>query len=229
MIKSVIRNAINFADRLFGLRQLMRDANSAHQLQGDRAIEWSWVVSKLPKQTCRILDVGCVDSVLTGIAARLGHTVTSVDLRDIEYEMPGVTFYKKNFLELDFIETLYDVIMNCSTIEHVGLPDRYGSTAFRDGDLVAMEKMNRMLSKDGKMLLTIPVGVDGEFPPFHRIYGEKRLTLLLAHYKITAEEYWHKAPHGRWVLCDRQTALSTQGSSEYYALGLFVLERDDKR
>jgi len=228
MIKSVIRNVINSADGLFGLRALMREGNSSHPLRGDRAIEWSWVVSHLPEQNCRILDIGCVESVLTGIAARLGHTVTAVDLRDIEYEMPGVTFYKKNIIESDFKEASFDVIMNCSVIEHVGLPDRYGSTDFQDGDFTAMEKMSRMLSKDGKMILTIPVGIDGEFLPFHRIYGEKRLPLLLAHYNISAEEYWHKAQDERWVLCDKQTALNTQGSSEVYALGLFVLEGDKK-
>ena len=63
-----------------------------HPLSGDREIEWSWVLSHLPKGSSRVLDFGCVDSPLTSIAAHLGHKVTGVDLREIGYEMPGMNF-----------------------------------------------------------------------------------------------------------------------------------------
>jgi SAM-dependent methyltransferase len=219
-----LRAAINFGDRCFGLRALMRDEqHKLHALAGDRAIEWSWIVSHLPKCPGRILDLGCVESALTGMAWRLGHCVTSVDLREIEYEMPGVTFIRCDINDLSFEPGAFDAIMNCSMIEHVGLPDRYGSTQCADGDLLAMRRLAVWLKDKGTMLLTIPVGRDGVFAPYHRVYGQQRLPALLEGYRVLEEEYWHKDDASKWVRCEKDAALETQGRSDSYALGLFVL------
>jgi len=202
----------------------MREENvKAHPLSGDRAIEWSWVTVHLPNDACRVLDLGCVGSVLTGIASRLGHIVTAVDLRDIEYEMLLVTFRKGDINELDFDDGQFNVIMNCSMIEHVGLENRYGSGKRTDGDLVVMEKLCKLLAPEGRMILTIPVGVDATFVPFHRIYGTERLPKLLADYRILQEEFWTKGDIGLWHQCNKEIALKTKGSADHYALGLFLL------
>ena len=228
MFKSLLRSSINLADRCFDLRKLMREEKvKVHPLSGDRAIEWSWVTVHLPTQPSRVLDLGCVGSVLTGIVSRLGHHVTAVDLNDIEYEMPRVTFCKRDINELDFDDGQFDVIMNSSTIEHVGLENRYGAEKRPDGDLVAMEKLSKLLALEGRMILTIPVGVDAIFEPFHRIYGSERLPKLLAYYKIRQEEFWTKGGIDLWNECDKQTALSTTGSTDHYALGLFLLGKRD--
>lgn len=228
-VRSSLRSVINSVDKCIGLRDLMREDKppADHPLAGDRAIEWSWVVSHLPQERSCILDVGCVASVLTGISARLGHIVTAVDLREIEYEMSGVTFHNGDFLELNLGEVCFDIIMNCSTIEHVGLPDRYGSSEFKNGDLAAMEKMGRLLRTHGRMLLTIPIGLDAVYSPFHRVYGAMRLPLLLKGYIVLEEEFWAKDETHRWRRCTKESALTTKGSESYYALGLFLLEKQD--
>jgi 2-polyprenyl-3-methyl-5-hydroxy-6-metoxy-1,4-benzoquinol methylase len=205
----------------------MREApgDKPHLLAGSRAIEWSWVVAHLPKTPGRVLDLGCVESVLTGIASRLGHQVTAVDLREIEYDMVGVSFLRKNILDLDFTRGFFDVIINCSMIEHVGLKDRYGSDEISDGDLIAMRLLSQWLKPQGTMILTIPVGLDAVVTPFHRIYGAKRLPELLHDYVVIKEEYWAKDQTHLWKPCNKDVALSTSGSAVYYALGLFVLEK----
>jgi 2-polyprenyl-3-methyl-5-hydroxy-6-metoxy-1,4-benzoquinol methylase len=229
MTKHCLKWMINAADKLFGLRAMMREneASPEHPLAGDRAVEWSWMIKHLPREPADVLDLGCVQSVLTGTAARMGHRVTAVDLREIEYEMPNVTFVRQNFLKIDFGDNRFDVIMNCSFIEHVGLKDRYGSTESPDGDLIAMHALGRLLSPRGRMVLTIPIGRDAELAPFHRVYGGQRLPRLLADYRILEEEYWHKAEDRKWRECRKETAMETRGSFEFYALGLFVLERSD--
>jgi len=195
-------------------------------LNGDRAIEWSWAVAHLPDRPCRVLDVGCVHSALSAIAARMGHSVTAVDLNDIEYEIPGVAFRKGDINELPFGAEHFDVIVNCSTVEHVGLAGRYGSKPGEDGDLQAMSKLRSLMAPRAVMLLTIPVGLDATVSPHHRIYGELRLPRLLRGFNAAAEEFWHKPDGRRWTCCDRSTALATAGSECYYALGLFVLTAD---
>ncbi len=224
MLKSLLISSVNIADKCFGLRKLMREENvKIHPLSGDRAIEWSWVTMHLPHQPSRVLDLGCVGSVLTGIASRLGHHVTAVDLNDIEYEMPRVRFLKGDVNELDFADGEFDIIMNCSMIEHVGLENRYGSRKMVDGDLVVMERLKKLLKRDGRMILTIPVGIDACFIPFHRIYGIERLPKLFAGYNILQEQFYTKGDISLWHECDKAAALSTRGSAEHYALGLFLL------
>jgi SAM-dependent methyltransferase len=202
---------------------MREEISTQHSLAGDRAIEWSWIVKHLPTRACRILDLGCVDSVLTGIASRLGHYVTAVDLRDIEYEMPRVTFCKGDINELKFDNAQFDMIMNCSMIEHVGLDGRYGSSKKLDGDIALMKKLRTLLAHNGLMIMTIPVGCDDTVAPYHRIYGMERLPKLLDAYNIFQEEYWTKNNIGLWTQCVKETALLTQGSDSYYSLGLFLI------
>lgn len=226
VIKFLLRGSINIADRCLGLRKIMRNEDrKAHPLSGDRAIEWSWVILHLPAQPSHILDLGSVGSPLAGIASRLGHKVTAVDLNDIEYEMPNVTFSKGDINELNFDKGQFDVIMNCSMIEHVGLEHRYGSGENTDGDLVAMKRLSKLLAPDGRMILTIPVGIDAIFQPFHRIYGEERLPKLLADFCIIQEEFWAKEVSGLWNKSNKKTALSTKGAADYYAIGLYLLKK----
>lgn len=195
---------------------------AAHPLEGDRAIEWSWVVANLRKKNANVLDLGCVQSVLTGIASRLGHQVTAIDMREIEYEMDGVKFIKGDLTKIDLNEMQFDHIMNCSMIEHVGIGGRYGSSDQRDGDLISMKNLSNLLTESGTMILTIPVGRDAVFPQ-HRIYGHKRLPQLLENYKIQSEEYWKKYDNQKWKKCPRSEALDVIGSDKFYALGLYVL------
>lgn len=223
-MKNIIKNVINRADRCFGLRALMQnETQTVWNLEGDRAIEWSWMVSHLPKQAARVLDFGCVQSSLSAIAARLGHAVTAVDLRDIEYEMEGVRFRKGHINKLDFTSEQFDVIMNCSTVEHVGLEGRYAGQQEGEGDLEAMRRLRSLLAEGGIMILTIPVGRDAVFSPFHRIYGEMRIKRLLQGFAVLDQEFWAKDASYLWKKCDRQVALATTGSNVYYALGLFLL------
>ena len=229
MIRSLIRGGAIQLDRLLGVRAFLRAGEDPRRdpLAGDRAIEWSWVVTHLPPQPSRILDLGCVGSALTGIASRIGHVVTALDLREIEYEMPRVTFIKCDAITAEFGSKAFDAIINCSMIEHVGIPDRYGSGELLDGDLRLMQRMRTLLADHGKMILTVPVGRDGTYPPFHRIYGERRLPCLLSEYNVIQDEYWLKGVHGKWKRCAKASALANEGSWESYALGLFILGARD--
>lgn len=224
MLRRMLRATLLAADRFLGLRKLIREGEALCQLDGDRAIEWSWVVVHLPKEPTTVLDVGCVQSALSCIAARLGYAVTGVDLRDIEYEMSGVEFRQGNMIDLDFGGRRFGAIINCSTIEHVGLAGRYGSGADPDGDLRAMRRLGALLEPRARMILTIPVGRDTVLAPYHRVYGRARLPVLLNGFQILKEEYWAKPDAKLWKKCSKAVALDTQGSAGYYALGLFVLQ-----
>jgi SAM-dependent methyltransferase len=203
-------------------------ADGALDLTGDRDIEWSWVAALLPASGGEALDFGVGGSSTSLIAARHGFRVTALDLEPVSwpYAHPNLRFLQGDILHLDLPAAHYDLVINCSAIEHVGLPGRYGVTEDRgDGDLLAMARLREVLKPGGVMLLTVPVGKDTVCPPWHRVYGPERLPKLLGDFAVERAEYWVKGRDNRWVITDEATALATEAHARLYGLGCFILVR----
>ena len=140
----------------------------APNTKGDRDIECSWIAANMPEGPGRALDFGSGPGWLGLMAARRGFTVTALDLRSVRwhYEQPSLTFRQGDILECDFPSGHFDLVINCSAIEHVGLAGRYLTDEGRpDGDLDAMAVFQRITKPGGMMLLTVPVGQDTTFAP----------------------------------------------------------------
>jgi len=204
-------------------------SSNAHPVQrtlaGDREIEWTWTLAHVRRGPGRVLDFGSGNGMMALGAAFAGDDVVAVDLEPEQYPFHphGIEYVRGDFNELDLEPHSFDQILNCSSVEHVGLAGRYGSPDEPNGDLHAMEKMARIVKPDGDMVLTIPVGLDAIHPPLHRIYGEQRLADLLEHWQIREESYWAKLSSPRFEPVARDQALAEAGSKSYYALGLFVV------
>ncbi len=220
----------------YRLLQRFEEAGGIHlgrDLSGDRSVEWSFCSAWMPAGPGRALDFGCGRSWIALLAARRGFSVTAVDLEPIQwpYLHPNLRFIQGDLTGLELPKGSFDLILNCSSIEHVGLGGRFGVTKDRpDGDLEAMAILRTLMKPGSIMLLTVPVGLDSVHAPWHRIYGEKRLPRLLEKLFLRCEEYWRKDGSNRWVACDRQEALSFKpippgvGRAGLYALGCFVLQ-----
>jgi SAM-dependent methyltransferase len=173
------------------------------------------------------------------VAAMREFETTALDLSSPEwpYDHPHLSFVKQDILDCTLPEAKFDLIINCSAVEHVGLAGRYYATATRpDGDLEAMRIMHRLLKPDGRMILTVPVGKDQIFAPYCRVYGQNRLPALLDGYHIEEEAFWLKDAANQWVSCTKDSALdfgadAGSGSAlrDVYALGCFVLKLEPLR
>jgi SAM-dependent methyltransferase len=197
-------------------------------LSGDRAVEWSWVAARMPPGPGRALDFGCGQSDLSLIAAQRGFSVTAIDLLPASwpYRHEGIRFVQGDILDLPLPEGHFDLILNCSSIEHVGLAGRYGvELPQQDGDLVAMLRLRSLMKPTGTMLLTIPIGRDTNFAPLHRVYGFQRLPRLLEGFRVEDSEFWAKTQDNRWSSTDEMSALDRLPSEQLYGLGCFVLRR----
>ncbi len=197
-------------------------------LSGDRDIEWSWVGGNLPEVKGDVLDFGPSTATTCLAAALGGGNVIGIDLEAQPaptYALPNLTMVRGDILTYDFGPRRFDTIINCSTVEHVGLSGRYGSTEAPEGDLQAMQRLRSLMrGPASRMVLTIPVGIDGVFTPFHRVYGAERFPKLTAGFSIVKEAYFAKPPNDwRWMPTTRDAAFAVQGSASFYALGLFVL------
>ena len=214
---------------LTGLRrtrlwQAMAAAQPVHPLAGDRCVEWEWVTRHLPAVPARVLDVGCVDSITAGLAAVRGLQVTGVDIRANPFRVPGLEFLRGSVVDVRLDDEGYDCVVVCSTLEHIGLPGRYGEVEARTGDRKAMCRLIASMKADARMIVTIPVGRSSVFAPYHRIYGESDTVNLFEGLSAVESDYWRKTG-AEWRRVASDVAYDTVGSSEYYAIGLFLLAR----
>jgi len=193
-------------------------------LTADRSIEWPWCIKHLPYDST-VLDVGCCHSIISQSALYRRNYVTGIDLLDENnIKDPNFSFICDDFLSFSF-PNLFDCIIACSTIEHIGLFGRYGSEASPDGDLLAIAKIKSLLKTGGTFILTIPLGKDAVFNPLHRVYGITRLPLILSGFEILFMQFWGKPNNNNWGQISSFDALSLKASPDFYNLGLYVLNK----
>ena len=209
-----------------GLREWLLN-QPVFDLAGEKALDHGWVLKNLPQKVpCKILDVGCSESALPALMVALGHCVHGVDISadGVYYEMTNFTFTQVDFNLYEPSQTQFDVVVMCSSVEHFGLAGRYGvGAAETNADLRAMKHAAELLRPGGYVILTVPVGLDDVFPPWHRVYGEHRLPLLLEEYSISRSRFYAKDRGDKWREVSRSIALSRQASASLYSLGQFVL------
>ncbi len=211
------------------------DVEVTADISGERNIEWNFLSANLPPGPGDALEFGCEHAYMSLQAAMKGYRVLATDLGEQHFgwKHPNVEFRMGDFLTLDFSREHFNVIINCSSVEHVGVPGRYGITEERaDGDLAVMEKFAQLLRPEGAVLMTVPVGVDTVMAPWCRVYGERRLPQLLAPFEIAREQYWIKDRTNEWVSAERSVATSFVARHDAvnphgcsYALGGFVLRK----
>lgn len=79
----------------------------------------------------------------------------------------------------------FDLIVSISSIEHSGL-GRYGPNDIisENGDLNVMQQIREIINETGRFILSVPLGLDKNHSPWHRIYGRERLPKLLKGWRI---------------------------------------------
>jgi len=164
----------------------------------ERVVEIPFVLENINSQeNSKILDFGCARSPLPLYLANKGYKVIGSDLRDYNLKHPNFKFIKGDFMKIDFSKQYFDVIISVSVLEHVGL-EKYGSNKFERGDIKVMKKFKQLLTKNGKLIITVPYGKE-EFSYMMRIYNRDSLKRLLKGYKIEKEEYYYRKNYSDWV------------------------------
>ncbi len=216
-------------------RRLFPAPTDGLDITGERQPEWAFISAHMPSGPGDALDFGCEHGYLSLLAAVKGFHVTGLDLQHQEFPWrhPNFQFLQGDLLELALPKNHFDLIINCSSVEHVGLAGRYGQTAnHSDGDVEAMQRILAILKPPGMLLMTAPCGRDAVFPPFHRVYGPNRLPRLLQGFRVEKEVFWQKDRENRWAACDKEAALRLEPWGDksnahrcLYALGGFVLRK----
>jgi SAM-dependent methyltransferase len=135
----------------------------------ERAVEIAWVLSRY-RGELRVLDTGYAYAEPAYLAAlvELGaQELVGVDLAEVE--VPGLRGVVADLRQLAFEDGAFDIAFCISTLEHVGLDNRaYGLDSEHDvgGQEQALIELARVLSGDGRLLLTVPCGEPGDLGSF---------------------------------------------------------------
>ena len=124
----------------------------------------------------------------------------------IEYNRIVSSDPRLNLMTVDEYESspsLFDAILSISSFEHDGL-GRYGDKINPFGDLEAMDKVKKMLTPDGLLFLSVPVGKDLLVWNLHRVYGKIRLKALLKGWQVVGYFGFTSEDLDRTVECCHQ-------------------------
>ena len=211
------------------------DPAPAINIWGERHVEWSFLSREMPRGPGEAIEFGCEQGYLSLLAAEKGFHVIANDLEEqfFTWKHQLVDFRQGDFLKLDLPRGHFDLAINCSSVEHVGIAGRYGITVGNDdGDIDVMHRLADVLKSGGLLLMTAPCGRDAVLAPWCRVYGKARLPRIFEPFRVEKESYWVKDEQNRWVQCERESALDFEprndprdGHGCAYALGCFVLRK----
>ena len=126
----------------------------------ERAIEIPWVLARYAGER-RVLDVGTVFAEPAYVAGL--HELGISDLVTVDLAA-GATVVA-DVRDLPFEDGRFDLVLCVSTLEHVGRDNAvYAVDAPReeDGDEAALRELRRVLAAGGRLLVTVPTGVDDD-------------------------------------------------------------------
>jgi SAM-dependent methyltransferase len=127
----------------------------------ERAIEIPWCLARYGGER-RVLDVGYAfaePAYLAGLATLGAPELVGVDLATAE--IPGLRSVVADVRELPFDAGSFDLAFCVSTLEHVGRDNEvYDVDAPREesGDEAGLRELRRVLTGDGRLLVTVPTG-----------------------------------------------------------------------
>ncbi|UVL05234.1 methyltransferase domain-containing protein [Pseudomonas sp. B21-047] len=142
-----------------------------------------WICAQVKGR--RILDVGCSQGIVPLLLAREGCQVTGVDTSPQAIEeakgylstepahiQQNVTYINSDFLALDTLEVEPDTVVISEVLEHLVRPELF------------VEKANELLKQGGRLVITVPFGVNDFIDHKHTFYLMEPFRLLAEHLQI---------------------------------------------
>jgi SAM-dependent methyltransferase len=127
----------------------------------ERVVEIPWVLSRYRGER-RVLDIGYANASGVYLAALLALGIPELHGLDLSTSpLTALQGVQADLRRMPYRDGVFDLILCISTIEHIGLDNtRYGVPGVRRerGDVAALVELARVLSPEGRLLITVPFG-----------------------------------------------------------------------
>lgn len=127
-----------------------------HIMLSERSVELPWLIANIGRPK-RLLDIGSADGTYINLMYELCRDLTLCDTREFTPAVPATTFLGSAHQLPDEWTGRFDLATCVSVLDHVGL-DAYGNTTDDDLLYAVIVEIERVLSKGGRLLLTVPFG-----------------------------------------------------------------------
>ncbi len=117
-------------------------------------------------------DISSILSFASNLSAFV--PVRFYDYRPAKLSLSNLTCEHADLKHLPFPDNALQSLSCMHTVEHVGL-GRYGDALDYNGDLVAMNELQRVLAPGGDLLFVVPVGKPQILFNAHRIYSRQQV------------------------------------------------------
>jgi SAM-dependent methyltransferase len=198
----------------------------------ERAIEIPWALARYDGED-HVLDIGYAfaePAYLAGLVALGATDLVGVDLATAD--VPGLRSVVADVRALPFSDSSYDLAFCISTLEHIGRDNEvYDVDAERDdaGDEAALRELHRVLTKDGRLLVSVPTGEhDDQGWQIQRTPEEWIAVFERAGFIVYEDELYLRAANGwrRASLAEARTARYGSGGPGAGAVLLAELHPD---
>lgn len=143
------------------------------------------------------------------------------DYRPADVKLPDLQVGTEDLLKLSFTSDSLPSISCMHVVEHIGL-GRYGDPLDADGDLKAINELQRILAKGGNLLFVVPIGKPKIMFNAHRIYSYEQILSYFKNLNLIEFTLIPEYPNNGEFLINPSTQMVTQ---EEYACGCFWFQK----
>lgn len=188
-----------------------------------RLAEWRFVLKHLPPPPARVLDVGSTTSLFPFKLKSLGYKTHCLDQRLPNFRIPKpIIFHRDNLMTLSIKSDTYDAVSCISTVEHIGMGKYSDPKSSKDGDIIAIKEMLRILKQTGRLIITTNICRQTCVYYDEIRYGKDRLYKLMSLGKLIAVEYRYFNGR-RWLVCNEKKAF--ERDANHFGISMFVLTK----
>lgn len=177
----------------------------------------AWLARRVSSaKVARHVDIG--SSVLTMSVLSAQVETTFVDYRPLKATLPGLTSVAGNILNLPFADSSVNSLSCLHVIEHIGL-GRYGDPIDPQGSVKAALELQRIVSRGGKLFLSLPIGRERICFNAHRVHVPASVLGMFPQMRLV--EFSYVDDDGRYNE-DKPVEVASQLE---YGCGLFQFEK----
>lgn len=213
-------NGSNFALKIKNIYPILSDRyEGAGNIDGHYFLQDLWAAKLIfDKRIPFHVDVGSrIDGFIAHILPFC--KVEYIDIRDITIEIDNFNFKKGSILDLPYTENSINSISCLHVLEHIGL-GRYGDNVFPNGYKKGASELTRVLSKDGFLFFSTPVGIQQLYFNAHRVFDPQTIIEIFKDLKLEKFD----------LITDKVAKIKYKASFNEardckYGLGLFVFRK----